>query len=181
MRADQTFTTGGEEPVLAVSLELAAAKGKVELHDGRRRRLYHRRLRLPRRHGRRVRFDARFLVQRAERLRHRGRLARREQRRERRDDAGERQCRRARDGRSRRGVRAAKDKRRGAERERAGANQGCEFHFRRPSCARSSSSLPSLLSSSRLSSPFSCGRQDRLRPSLRNDRQLPPRPSASPA
>src|ERR1700726_2030671 len=36
MRADQTFTTGGEETVLAVSLELAAAKWKVALHDGRR-------------------------------------------------------------------------------------------------------------------------------------------------
>ncbi len=36
MRTDQTFTTGGEETVLAVSLELAAAKWKVALHDGRR-------------------------------------------------------------------------------------------------------------------------------------------------
>jgi transposase len=36
MRTDQRFTTGGEEPVLAVSLELAAAKWKVALHDGRR-------------------------------------------------------------------------------------------------------------------------------------------------
>ena len=36
MRTDQTFTPGGEEPVLAVSLELAAAKWKVALHDGRR-------------------------------------------------------------------------------------------------------------------------------------------------
>jgi transposase len=36
MRTDQTFTTGGEELVLAVSLELAAAKWKVALHDGRR-------------------------------------------------------------------------------------------------------------------------------------------------
>jgi transposase len=36
MRTDQTFTTGGEEVVLAVSLELAAAKWKVALHDGRR-------------------------------------------------------------------------------------------------------------------------------------------------
>ena len=36
MRTDQTFTTGREEPVLAVSLELAAAKWKVTLHDGRR-------------------------------------------------------------------------------------------------------------------------------------------------
>src|ERR1700682_3341173 len=38
MRTDQTFTTGGEELVLAVSLELAAAKWKVALHDGRRER-----------------------------------------------------------------------------------------------------------------------------------------------
>ena len=36
MRTDQTFTTGGEEPVLAVSIELAAARWKVALHDGRR-------------------------------------------------------------------------------------------------------------------------------------------------
>src|SRR5260370_35404869 len=36
MRTDQTFTTGGEEVVLAVSLELAAAKWKVALHDSRR-------------------------------------------------------------------------------------------------------------------------------------------------
>src|ERR1700722_8897862 len=36
MCTDQTFTTHGEEPVLAVSLELAAAKWKVALHDGRR-------------------------------------------------------------------------------------------------------------------------------------------------
>ena len=36
MRTDQTFTTGSEELVLAVSLELAAAKWKVALHDGRR-------------------------------------------------------------------------------------------------------------------------------------------------
>jgi transposase len=36
MRTDQTFTTGGEETVLAVSPELAAAKWKVALHDGRR-------------------------------------------------------------------------------------------------------------------------------------------------
>lgn len=36
MRPDQTFTTGGEETVLALSLELAAAKWKVALHDGRR-------------------------------------------------------------------------------------------------------------------------------------------------
>jgi transposase len=36
MRTDQTFTTGGEELVLAVSLELAAAKWKVALHDGQR-------------------------------------------------------------------------------------------------------------------------------------------------
>ena len=36
MRTDHTFTPGGEELVLAVSLELAAAKWKVALHDGRR-------------------------------------------------------------------------------------------------------------------------------------------------
>ena len=36
MRTDQTFTTRGEEVVVAVSLELAAAKWKVALHDGRR-------------------------------------------------------------------------------------------------------------------------------------------------
>jgi hypothetical protein len=36
VRTDQTFTTGGEETVLAVSLELAAAKWKVALLDGRR-------------------------------------------------------------------------------------------------------------------------------------------------
>src|ERR1700738_5477615 len=36
MRTDQTCTTGGEELVLAVSLELAAARWKVALHDGRR-------------------------------------------------------------------------------------------------------------------------------------------------
>jgi len=38
MRMDQRFTTGGggDEPVLEVSLELAAAKWKVALHDGRR-------------------------------------------------------------------------------------------------------------------------------------------------
>src|ERR1700730_16140179 len=36
MRTDQTFTTGSEELVLTVSLELAAAKWKVALHDGRR-------------------------------------------------------------------------------------------------------------------------------------------------
>jgi len=37
MRTDQTFTTGRiEELVLAVSLELAASKWKVALHDGRR-------------------------------------------------------------------------------------------------------------------------------------------------
>src|ERR1700758_5636751 len=36
MRTDQTFTTDREEPVLAVSLELAAAKWKGALHDGRR-------------------------------------------------------------------------------------------------------------------------------------------------
>jgi len=38
MRTDHTFTAGGEELVLAVSLELAAAKWKVALHDGRRER-----------------------------------------------------------------------------------------------------------------------------------------------
>jgi hypothetical protein len=38
MRRDQTFTTGGEEPVLAASLELAASKWRVALHDGRRER-----------------------------------------------------------------------------------------------------------------------------------------------
>src|SRR6202048_3629877 len=37
MHTDQTFTTGGEEVVLAVSLELAAASWKVALHDGRAR------------------------------------------------------------------------------------------------------------------------------------------------
>jgi transposase len=36
MRTDRTFTTGSEELVLAVSLELAAASWKVALHDGRR-------------------------------------------------------------------------------------------------------------------------------------------------
>src|ERR1700692_186930 len=36
MRTDQTFTTRGEEVVVAGSLELAAAKWKVALHDGRR-------------------------------------------------------------------------------------------------------------------------------------------------
>src|SRR5258708_36001801 len=36
MHTDQTFTTGGEEVVLAVSLELAAASWKVALHDGQR-------------------------------------------------------------------------------------------------------------------------------------------------
>ena len=36
MHTDQTFATGGEEVVLAVSLELAAASWKVALHDGRR-------------------------------------------------------------------------------------------------------------------------------------------------
>ena len=35
MRIDQAFT-GTEERVLAVSLELAAAKWKVALHDGHR-------------------------------------------------------------------------------------------------------------------------------------------------
>jgi hypothetical protein len=38
MCTDQTFTLHGEEAVLAVSLELAAAKWKVALHDGRRER-----------------------------------------------------------------------------------------------------------------------------------------------
>src|ERR1700692_661461 len=38
MRTDQTFTTRGEEVVVAGSLELAAAKWKVALHDGRRER-----------------------------------------------------------------------------------------------------------------------------------------------
>src|SRR5476649_147505 len=36
MCMDQRFAMDGEEPVLAVSLELAAAKWKVALHDGRR-------------------------------------------------------------------------------------------------------------------------------------------------
>src|SRR3978361_1699495 len=36
MCTDQTFTTHGEEVVLAVSLELAAAQGKGGLHDRRR-------------------------------------------------------------------------------------------------------------------------------------------------
>ncbi|CAG4895459.1 hypothetical protein R52603_01987 [Paraburkholderia saeva] len=36
MRTDQTFITRGEEAILAVSLELAGAKRKVALHDGRR-------------------------------------------------------------------------------------------------------------------------------------------------
>jgi transposase len=36
MRTDQTFATGNEEQLLAVSLELAAANWKVALHDGRR-------------------------------------------------------------------------------------------------------------------------------------------------
>ena len=36
MCTDQTFTTHGEEVVLAVSLELASASWKVALHDGRR-------------------------------------------------------------------------------------------------------------------------------------------------
>src|SRR5258707_12234613 len=36
MRTDQAYTGGGDVPVLAVSLELAAAKWKVALHDGRR-------------------------------------------------------------------------------------------------------------------------------------------------
>src|SRR5258706_10853993 len=36
MGTDQPFTRGGEEGVRAVSLELAAAKGKVALHGGGR-------------------------------------------------------------------------------------------------------------------------------------------------
>ena len=36
MRTDQAYTGSGDVPVLAVSLELAAAKWKVALHDGRR-------------------------------------------------------------------------------------------------------------------------------------------------
>src|SRR5258706_10675278 len=36
MGTDQPFTRGGEEGVRAVSLELAAAKWKVALHDGQR-------------------------------------------------------------------------------------------------------------------------------------------------
>jgi transposase len=36
MRTDQAYTGGGDVPVLAVSLELTAAKWKVALHDGRR-------------------------------------------------------------------------------------------------------------------------------------------------
>ncbi len=36
MRTDQMFTTGGKEPVLAVSRELAAAKWNVALHDDQR-------------------------------------------------------------------------------------------------------------------------------------------------
>ncbi|MFL9989769.1 IS110 family transposase, partial [Paraburkholderia sediminicola] len=36
MRTDQANMTHSEAPVLAVSLELAAAKWKVALHDGRR-------------------------------------------------------------------------------------------------------------------------------------------------
>src|SRR5258706_13273822 len=36
MRSDQPFTRGSEELVLGVSLELAAARWKVALHDGRR-------------------------------------------------------------------------------------------------------------------------------------------------
>lgn len=36
MRTDQAYTGNGDVPVLAVSLELAAAKWKVALHDGRR-------------------------------------------------------------------------------------------------------------------------------------------------
>ena len=36
MRTDQAYPTHSEEVVLAVSLELAASKSKVALHDGRR-------------------------------------------------------------------------------------------------------------------------------------------------
>jgi len=36
MRTDQAYSGSGDVPVLAVSLELAAAKWKVALHDGRR-------------------------------------------------------------------------------------------------------------------------------------------------
>lgn len=36
MCTDQMFTTGGKEPVLAVSLELAAAKWNVALDDSQR-------------------------------------------------------------------------------------------------------------------------------------------------
>ncbi len=36
MRTDQVYAGSGDELVLAVSLELAAAKWKVALHDGRR-------------------------------------------------------------------------------------------------------------------------------------------------
>jgi hypothetical protein len=36
MRADQMSTTGKEEPLLAVSIELAAANWKIALHDGQR-------------------------------------------------------------------------------------------------------------------------------------------------
>lgn len=35
-RTNQTFPAGGEELLLAMSLELAAATWKVALHDGRR-------------------------------------------------------------------------------------------------------------------------------------------------
>ncbi|MGF6547106.1 IS110 family transposase [Paraburkholderia youngii] len=38
MRANRSITTGSEELLLAVSLELAASKWKVALHDGRRER-----------------------------------------------------------------------------------------------------------------------------------------------
>ena len=38
MCGDQAYRTSNEELVLAVSLELAAAKWKVALHDGRRDR-----------------------------------------------------------------------------------------------------------------------------------------------
>ena len=36
MRTDQAYPTHSEEVVLAVSLELAASKWKVALHDGQR-------------------------------------------------------------------------------------------------------------------------------------------------
>ncbi len=59
MHTDQTFTTGGEEVVLAVSLELAAASWKVALHDGRREKpAVHTVAQLPvERHRRRAKTD----------------------------------------------------------------------------------------------------------------------------